>query len=134
MTQPSEEQRPSPASDPLEAIVRRLERFGWVGVAGGVGVALWRQDLWAAAVLTLTWAVAIVWLRSLAAQVRSLHPDNASSNRRLVALRLAALSLGLLLLFRLGLSRPLAMSYGLCLVPTALLLETARQLLFPTES
>ena len=134
MTQPSEEQRPSPASDPLEAIVRRLERFGWVGVVGGVGVALWRQDLWAAAVLTLTWAVAIVWLRSLAAQVRSLHPDNASSSRRLVALRLAALGLGLLLLFRLGLSRPLAMSYGLCLVPTALLLETARQLLFPTES
>ena len=134
MTQPLEEPPAPSGPDPLEAIVRRLERFGWIGVAGGMTVAFWRQDLWAAVVLTLTWAVAIVWLRSLAAQVRSLHPDNASSSRRLVALRLAALGLGLLLLLRLGLSRPLAMSYGLCLVPTALLLETARQLLFPTES
>ena len=121
-------------ADVVGPLLRRLERTGWFGVVLGASLAIWHADVWAAAVLTLTWAVAIVWLRSLAAQVRSLHPDNASSSRRLVALRLAALGLGLLLLFRLGLSRPLAMSYGLCLVPTALLLETARQLLFPTES
>ena len=114
--------------EPLR-VVRRLEKIGWSLAVPGALVAYWRWDSWAAVVLTLSWAVAIVWLRSLAAQVRSLHPSSPFSQRRFVVLRLLALGLGLIVLLRLGSSRPLAMTLGICVVPTALLIETARQLL-----
>jgi hypothetical protein len=95
--------------------------------AVAAGVIWLTSDLWAAFVLTVTGAIAIVSFRGLAAQVRGLSPL-AGSGARFGLLRLGTLALALFFVSRLGLSRPTALYLGLGILPTALMLEALHQL------
>jgi hypothetical protein len=84
---------------------------------------LWRLDGRACATLTLTLALSIVHVRSLQAQVSRLDPKVPLRAGVVAFLRWGLLLVGLVAVLSYGASRPLALAWGISLLPAALITE-----------
>ncbi|HVS63124.1 MAG TPA: hypothetical protein VMT85_06420 [Thermoanaerobaculia bacterium] len=111
------------AGEGAGVVVRRL---GWLMTGWtmpGLVLFLGRGDVRAALVLTLTLGLSIVHLRSLQAQVSRLDPDAPTRAGAVMVVRWGFLIIGLLGVLSFGVSRPLALAWGVALLPVALITE-----------
>jgi hypothetical protein len=94
---------------------------GWA--LPGLVLFVGRGDARAAVALTLTLALSIVHVRSLQAQVSRLDPTAPLRAGAVMVVRWGLLTLGLLGVLSFGVSRPVALAWGVCLLPLALITE-----------
>lgn len=103
-------------------------RLGW-GMSAwalpGLVLFLGRGEWRAAATLTLCMALSIVHVRSLQAQVSRLDPEAPLRAGVFSIVRWGVLMLGLLGVLSFGVNRPLALAWGISLLPLALITEAA---------
>jgi hypothetical protein len=103
-----------------------VRRLGWLMAGWALPGVLWflgRGDARAALTLTLTLALSIVHLRSLQAQVSRLDPNLPLRAGAVMVVRWGLLIIGLLGVLSFGVSRPLALAWGVSLLPIALITE-----------
>jgi len=119
----SAQHRGRPASRQSREVVRRLGLLMLAWAVPGVVWFLVQADLRAVVTLTLTWALSIVHVRSLQAQVSRLDPEEPLRSGVVMLVRWGLLMVALVAVLSFGVSRPLALALGICLLPLALTTE-----------
>ncbi|HVS64525.1 MAG TPA: hypothetical protein VMT85_13605 [Thermoanaerobaculia bacterium] len=107
----------------VAAVAARLSWWMAVWALPALAWSALRLDGRACATLTLTLALSIVHVRSLQAQVSRLDPEVPLRAGVVAFLRWGLLLVGLIGVLSFGVSRPLALAWGISLLPAALITE-----------